>query len=230
MKKIPLRLLFLSILLVISVTFFNTVRSINQSSNRPTAGLETQTVDLATVAAFSIKAGDPKISMPSPFMSLGRPMKYDHVFIKDAAEKYPKITACLSEAKPDDTGLNLLNFRWDDFNTDTEVRLCLFYVADILNSPDRMKEWFEAQGMPTYTFRMSVANKPPLTAMTLTGRSLEYDSGSCSLYNIFVSLLYEASPLRSAWKVRKSAYGFQISYLIDDRIAGVKVEPGSCFN
>ena len=157
-------------------------------------------------------------------------MKYDRVFIKDAAEKYPEITTCLSDTKLDDTGLNLLNFRWGDFKTDAEVRICLFYVADLLNSSDRMKEWFVAQGMPTHTFRISTLNQPPFSAMTLTARSPEYVSRPCSLYAVFVAPLFDGSPWRREWKVRENASGFQIAYLIDDRIAGVTVERGSCLN
>ncbi|WP_338548541.1 hypothetical protein [Roseovarius phycicola] len=157
-------------------------------------------------------------------------MSFNHVFIKEAHEKFPDVTACLADVETNDTPLNLLDLRWADFNNDKEVTLCVFYIADILRTSERVEDWFRAQGMAIYAFTISDTQKPPLTSRTLRGSFLEYVPPSCSIYSMFVAPLFSDAPWRPDWDVRRNAIGVQIAYMRNGEIAGVRVERGSCLN
>jgi len=225
---------FFQILLALFVglilfTIFAFIPSINQWNQKPTFYGDPPKGDVVATSQFLIRANHPKVGNPSSFMSNGSPMKYSHVFIKDAAEEYPDITACLNGNKSGGTALNLLNFRWTDFKTDEEVRLCLFYVADILSSYDKMTEWFGAQGMPTHIFTASLTHQPPLTSMAVYGDFPEHIPSSCSFLDMIVQTFFGWVPWR-VWNVRENASGVRINYMLDDQIGGIQVIRGSCLN
>lgn len=157
-------------------------------------------------------------------------MSFNHVFIKDAHEKFPNVTACLADVEANDKTLNLLNLKWAEFNDDEEVRLCVFYIADILRTSERVEDWFRAQGMGIHAFTISETQNPPLTSRTLRGSFSEHDRVTCSFYSMFVAPLFNGAPWRPDWDVRRNAIGVQIAYMRNGEIAGVQVERGSCLN
>ncbi len=230
MKRLLLILLVLFVGVILSIFLFELILSIRESNKKPTLQNDASQNEISTSSQFLIKADHPKVGNPSPFMTNGTPMGYDHVFIKDAAKKYPDITSCLKGDKSDGVALNLLNFRWSDFETDEEVRLCVFYVADILNSSDKIVDWFNAQGMPNHIFTPSLTPQPPGTSFAVYGDFPERIPKTCSFYNTFVRPLFlYLAPWRT-WYVRENAAGLRINYMLDDRIAGIQVRRGSCLN
>lgn len=228
MKRLLLVLLVLFVGVILSIFLFELILIIRESSIREANRVATLQNEISTSSQFFIKADHPKVGNPSPFMTNGTPMEYDHVFIKDAAEEYPDITSCLKDNKSNGVALNLLNLRWSDFKTDEEVKLCVFYVADILNSSDKIIDWFDAQGMPNHIFTSSLTSQPPLTSIAVYGDFPEYISLNCSLFRMFVvSLVFRRPPWRT-WYVRENAIGLRINYMLDGRIAGIQVRRGSC--
>ena len=212
------------------VTAFDIVRSTNQPFGISSSNAEPLPVDNAVRTSFLIPAAHPKVKNPSPFMSNGKQFKFDHVSIKDAYERFPDSTTCLALDEANNTPLNLLDLRWDEFKNDDEVRLCFFYIADILDNSERVEDWFRAQGMAIYAFTISETHEPPLTSRTIRGSFSEYVRQSCSIYSMFVAPIFIGAPWRPSWNVRRNAIGLQIAYMLDGKIAGVRVERGSCLN
>lgn len=100
---------------------------------------------------FIIPIDHPKILIPSEFVKIGRPIHtlapvfYTKAF-KAAFAKRPNILSCLSKNQPDENSIDLSLFLWQEFSTAEEVRVCVFYVADILGKPEAMRRWFSEQG------------------------------------------------------------------------------------
>ncbi|MBY6047118.1 hypothetical protein [Vannielia litorea] len=195
----------------------------SQSSGTPPPPINT-----AVRASFQIPVSHPKLRNPSPFKYVGKEMSFDHVFIKDAYKTVPNAEACLAKVEGSDTTLNLLDLKWASLRSDEEVRLCLFYIADILGSSERTEAWFRAQEMHVHITTVPGNSEPPMAHTILRATFPENVPQSCSLYDMFVDPIF--NPSRWIWNIRQNASGVRVVYARDGAIRDVGIERGSCLN
>ncbi|MBY6152963.1 hypothetical protein KUV47_07065 [Vannielia litorea] len=207
---------------------FGLYQNYGRNSESQSSGTQPPPINTAMRASFQIPVSHPKLRNPSPFKSVGREMSFDHVFIKDAYKTVPNAEACLEKVEGSDTTLNLLDLKWASLRSDEEVRLCLFYIADILGSSERTEAWFRAQEMSVHTTTVPGTSEPPMAYKILRATFPENAPHSCSLYDIFVDPIF--NPSRWIWNIRQNASGVRVVYARDGAITDVGIERGSCLN
>jgi hypothetical protein len=185
--------------------------------------------DTSKAAPFLISTAHPKIEEPPSLPSMEKQIGLSQIRLEVSYKNFPDITACLDDTDFGSATLNLLNFRWADFAKDEDVRLCFFYVADILGSAERVEGWFRAQRMATWVITSGHSEESRLPHTILHG-GFRGPPLPCTFYSTFVAPFLSGAPWRPAWDVRRDASGIRVEYFRDGRIARIEMTRGSCLN
>lgn len=100
-------------------------------------------------APFLVPASNPKINNPSEYRYWGEVVtEGSYLFTEEFAQakrQYSNLLSCVPSTAMDGANLDISYFRWPHFRNKSEVQLCLFYVADVLQSVEKMQEWVNSQ-------------------------------------------------------------------------------------
>ena len=91
---------------------------------------------------------------PSPFLIYGLNLDDPELILGEntkrllaqGLEKYPDIRSCIQESGFTGGGVDLNAFVWRDFVSNQDIDVCLFWIANFLQSPQEMAEWLDDQG------------------------------------------------------------------------------------
>jgi len=102
---------------------------------------------------FLVPSDNPRINNPSQYRYLGTAViegtyRYTEEFVQ-ARQRYPNLLSCVPSAAIDSNNLDISYFYWPLFRNRSELQLCLFYVADVLQSVEKLQEWAISQGFKT---------------------------------------------------------------------------------
>ena len=107
---------------------------------------------------FEIKLNHLKLKAPTRFLKHDKPVDKQYIPLgwwevyryKKALRLFPTVKQCLTTDGVDEKILDLTKFDWSKLDSFQKAEVCLYCVADILETPERAAAWFKNQGFDKY--------------------------------------------------------------------------------
>jgi len=109
-------------------------------------------------AESEIELNHPKLKAPAEFLKHDKSVYKQYIPLgmwelfryKQAFWLFPTVQECLMPEGVKEDTLDLSQFDWPKLNGSEKAEVCLFRVADMLETPERATTWFEGQGFNVY--------------------------------------------------------------------------------